>query len=488
MGVPEIKTAPDIMPAPRAPRGKTRRPETGSALDKVTARAVLVVEARRNLRTAYAALLTARGHGVLTATTAAEALTTLATCQAPVVVVDLDLPDCESPRLVRDILSISPQTKIIVNTVKSRLPQALHAMRCGAFDTLIKPFDRHRFFEAVDSAMAAVPQMPEHDLCIAPPPGLVGSSPEMLAVFGRVRAVAESDVPVFMTGQPGTGKKATARAIHQMSERALAPFLPIDCAGLGARDLETALFGGTTDDGRRLPGALCLAEGGTLYLREITAMPIGVQQRLLEVLRAACPRRRPAPGTPRVRIICTTTHDPRVEIAAGRLLEDLFCLLNVVPVHLPPLAERGDDVIEIAARRLRGLARNKGRRIYGISEEVMRAFLAYDWPGNLRELMSVLQTATTKQPGPILRADMLPPDLRRALIETGPRPAEAKRSEADPAAFVGRPLAEIEQAVIEATIRECGGSLPRAAQMLKVSPSTLYRKRENWAKSARSGA
>jgi two-component system repressor protein LuxO len=222
-------------------------------------------------------------------------------------------------------------------------------------------------------------------------------------------------------------------------------------------------------------------------------MPVDLQTKLLRFLQSSTIQPVGA-ATPRkvdVRIICATNRDPQAEVDAGRLRSDLFYRLFVVPIHMPPLRERGADVIRIAETVLADCAREEGKRFKRLSSEVIRAFAAYRWPGNIRELQNVIRNIAVLYDGEDVTIDMLPDRLTGAPGATTPieeRDAqlEAQALRARLKGLVGAPLSKLEREFIEATIESCGGSVPRAAKVLEVSPSTIYRKREGWAKTERS--
>jgi DNA-binding NtrC family response regulator len=320
------------------------------------------------------------------------------------------------------------------------------------------------------------------------PPGelFLGSSEAMQEVYRKIVAVARSMATVFVTGESGTGKELCAQAIHDGSARASGPFIALNCGAIPVDLLESEVFGhmkgsftGAISD---KAGAAAAADGGTLFLDEICEMDVGLQTKLLRFLQTSMvqPVGATRPRKVNVRIICATNRDPLEAVRAGRFREDLYYRLYVVPIHMPPLRERGEDVIEIAEAALARFAQEESRRFEGLSAEVRALFRALPWPGNVRQLLNVIRNIVVLHEGGPVTLEMLPEGLAaevdggaaavRTVVEAGPRADD----------LVGLPLAEIERRVVVATLARCGGSVPKAARLLEIAPSTLYRKIEGW--------
>jgi DNA-binding NtrC family response regulator len=464
------------------------------------------VEDTRSLATVYENYLARAGHSVHIAATAAEALRLWREEEPRLVLLDLVLPDGDGIEVLREIRARGDTTRVIVITAHGSINRAVEAMREGAFDFLVKPFDERRLLGAVENALASIRDEPpaepggggEEAGGAAGLAGFIGSSPAMQRIYEMVRNIARSTATVFITGESGTGKEVCAQAIHELSIRRNAPFVPVNCAAIPRELLESELFGhlrgaftGAVADKK---GAVAEADGGTLFLDEIGEMDLALQTKLLRFLQTATiqPVGATTPHKVDVRIVCATNRDPAAEVRAGRFREDLYYRLHVVPIHLPPLRERGEDVIELAEHLLRRYAEEEGRRFERLSPETRVRFLAYPWPGNVRELQNVLRNSVVLHDGVEMTPGMLPPPLQGA----GQPPRETAAGGAAPAAaageapealadkrlgqLVGLSLEELERRFIELTIESCGGSIPKAARMLDVSASTLYRKREQW--------
>ncbi|MEM8687164.1 MAG: sigma-54 dependent transcriptional regulator [Pseudomonadota bacterium] len=307
------------------------------------------------------------------------------------------------------------------------------------------------------------------------PASFIGTSPAILTVMDTVRHVAPSKASVFITGESGTGKEVCAEMIHGLSSRSGKPFVPINCGAIPRDLIESELFGHLKGS---FTGAICdrdgaaaLADGGTLFLDEICELELQLQTRLLRFLQTGLIQPVGA-GRQRavdVRVICATNRNPKIEVAEGRMRNDLFYRLHVIPIDMPPLSARGGDVTALAEHFLSLYAAEEGKVFLGLSQETKACFTAYDWPGNVRELQNVIRRIVVLNAGPQVEVHMLPEELRA----TGPNVVPLGQAG-------NRELWMIERAAIEQAIGACGGSVPQAAKRLGVSPSTLYRKREAW--------
>ncbi|MGF1658757.1 MAG: sigma-54-dependent transcriptional regulator [Rubrimonas sp.] len=456
---------------------------------------ILLVEDTPSLSDLYATLLRRAGREVECAFTLAEARARFAAGGHRLVLLDLVLPDGDGIDALREMRARDPNVRAIVATSNGSINRAVEAMRAGAFDFLVKPFDEARLLRAVEQADAA----PASPHLVAPPEpdaqgfqGFVGLSPAMRAVYETIRDVGRSTATVFITGESGTGKELAAQAIHDLSPRRDRPFVPLNCGAIPRDLLESEVFGhlkgsftGAISD---KPGAAATADGGTLFLDEICEMDIDLQTKLLRFLQTSTIQPVGAASARKVdvRIVCATNRDPQTEVDAGRFRSDLFYRLYVVPIHLPPLRERGDDVLRLADKLLADYARVEGKRFAGLSDTVRAAFRAYPWPGNVREVQNVLRNVAVLRDGPLVTPEMLPAKLAACAGAIPPGPASRPAPAGAPnlrealAPLVGATLSEVEREFIEQTIDACGGSIPRAARILDVSPSTLYRKRESW--------
>ena len=452
------------------------------------AETILLIEDTPSLQMIYAAALGKAGYSVETCGTAAEGLAAFRRLKSSVVLLDLMLPDRAGLDVMQDLLAAQPQTCVIVITANGSINKAVEMMRAGAHEFLVKPFDDQRLIAAIENARKAqrhrpVPAAPVDAQVLSP---FIGRSRPMLAVYDKIRSVSRSMASVFITGESGTGKELCAEAVHALSARSSGPFVPLNCGAIPVDLLESEVFGhlrgsftGALSD--KL-GAAAAADGGTLFLDEICEMDLNLQTKLLRFLQTSTitPVGATKPRKVNVRIVCATNRNPLEEVRRGRFREDLYYRLHVVPIHLPPLRERDDDVNEIAERMVVQMGREERRNFSGLSPRVRDLFRVLPWPGNVRQLINVLRNVVVLNDGPLVTVEMLPPDLladRPALAE-----APATRPALTLGDLTGRTLAEIERIVIEDALLRHGNSIPKAARELDVSASTLYRKRESWDK------
>lgn len=466
--------------------------------DMTSTGSLLLIEDTPSLQLVYASVLQNAGHRVDTAATAAQGLTAFRDGLAPVVILDLMLPDRDGLEVMQDMLRERPETRVVVVTANGSINKAVEAMRMGAHDFLVKPFDETRFLAAVENALADAPRKtpsPRTDRTMRALSSFVGTSGPMQDIYSRIASVSRSMATVFITGESGTGKELCAQAVHDASNRADKPFVPLNCGAIPTDLLESEVFGhlkgsftGAIQD---KPGAAQAADGGTLFLDEICEMDMNLQTKLLRFLQTSTIQ--PVGATRarkvNVRIICATNRNPLEEVRRGRFREDLYYRLHVVPIHLPPLRDRGEDVLLLARDALTRFSREEGRAFTDLAPDVREMFRRLPWPGNVRQLMNVLRNIVVLHDDQVVTRAMLPPEILDAwatVTGAAPAPGTASPDPAGPApvnaldALMGLSLAEIERQVIEHAISTHGGSIPKAARMLEVSPSTIYRKRESW--------
>lgn len=464
---------------------------------------ILLIEDTPSLQMIYAAVLRKAEYEVICAGTAAEGEKHFRQAHPKVVLLDLMLPDRDGLDLMQDMLATAPDTCVIVITANGSINKAVDAMRGGAHEFLVKPFEETRLISAVENAFRLVESRP-HPLAAPlapqadePLPPFIGSSNVMRDVYRKIRSVSRSMATVFITGESGTGKELCAEAVHRISDRSSGPLIALNCGAIPVDLLESEVFGhlkgsftGAISD---KPGAAAAADGGTLFLDEICEMDLNLQTKLLRFLQTSTitPVGATRPRKVNVRIVCATNRDPLDAVRKGIFREDLYYRLHVVPIHMPPLRARGRDVVEIAESLLAEMAREEGHDFSGLHPAVVERFLALQWPGNVRQLINVLRNVVVLHRGPLVTLSMLPDDIAQQTSRYPTSAGDAAAPSVQPASsasddpfdvFVGKTLAEIERMVIEATVERHQGSVPRAARELCVSPSTLYRKFDVWNK------
>ena len=452
---------------------------------------VLLIEDTPSLQLIYRSVLTGAGHEVQVASTAAEGLAAFIQSGAQVVLLDLGLPDRDGLDLMAEMMTLRPHTKVIIITANGSINKAVEAMRAGAHEFLVKPFDEARFLSSVSNAIErhttrrrVLPDAPQGGV------GFIGSSEAMDRVHAKINSVAGSMATVFITGESGTGKELCALAVHAYSPRAKGPFIALNCGAIPHDLLESEVFGyvkgsftGAISD---KPGAAAAADGGTLFLDEICEMAPALQTKLLRFLQTSTvlPVGATRPIKVNVRIVCATNRDPLDAVRRGQFREDLYYRLFVVPIHMPPLRDRDDDVIEIAEVALARFAEEEGRDFYGLSIEVAELFRRLPWPGNVRQVLNVIRNVVVLNSGGVVTLRMLPEDMMRMAegVVATPAPLLLPSPEPQLEGLLGLPLAEVERIIVMATLDRYAGSVPKAARVLDLSPSTLYRKLEAWGK------
>lgn len=455
-------------------------------------RSVLLIEDTTSLQMIYRSVLAKAGLIVHATSLASEGLAAFRAQRPNVVLLDLELPDRDGQLVLEDMLAQDPAATVIVLTAHGSINRAVAAMRAGAHDFLVKPIDEARLVAAVDTAIGhRAEALPIRRAPVASGQTaqmFVGSSDVMARLQDKILSVATSMATVFITGESGTGKELAALAVHGNSPRAEGPFIALNCGAIPQDLLESEVFGhvkgsftGAISD---KPGAATAADGGTLFLDEVCEMALPLQTKLLRFLQTSTvqPVGATRPRKVNVRIVCATNLDPLEAVRRGQFREDLYYRLFVVPIHMPPLRVRGEDVIEIAEAALDRFAAEEGRRFTGLDGPVKDLFRRYNWPGNIRQLLNVLRNVVVLNRGGIVTLDMLPEGLSEAGEDTA-KPISAQQPEGLTVdSLIGKPMAEIERLVIEATLSRHEGSVSRAARTLDIAPSTLYRKMETWGK------
>jgi two-component system response regulator FlrC len=435
-------------------------------MDKVND-SVLVVEDDAALREALVDTLRAAGLSALAAHDAKSALQALASEEIGLVISDVQMPGANGYELLSSIKQLRPYLPVVLMTAYGTVAQAVAAMREGATDYIVKPFDAQALIEMAQRQLAAR-VMPNE---------LVAVDPESKRCLCLARRIAENDATVLISGESGTGKEVYARFIRDHSARADKPFVAINCAAIPENMLEAGLFG---YEKGAFTGALAAhagkfeqAQGGTLLLDEISEMDLGLQAKILRVLQEREVERL---GSTRaislnVRLIATSNRDLPEEVRAARFRADLYYRLNVMSLKLPALRERRGDILPLARRAMQACAR-PGQADLSLSAEAERKLLHYDWPGNARELTNIVQRAAWLAARGIIDAA----DLDIAIA--GISPAPAVQPMAAPALDLGldRDLKVRERELILATLRVTGGSRKLTAERLGISPRTLRHK------------
>lgn len=458
---------------------------------------ILIIEDDLALAEAFALQIERAGFRSVHAGGVTDAAGQLKNTQSLVaIILDLGLPDGDGLSLLRENAELLRDVPVIVVTADGSINRAIDAMRLGAFDFLVKPIAFARLANAIDGAVKARQNLAQSKTEIQPASetaymGFIGVSPPMRQLYRQIARVAPSRAGVMICGESGTGKELCAEALHQASPRARHPFVAINCGAIPEKLMESQLFGhvkgaftGAVAD--RM-GAAQLAHKGTLFLDEICELDLHLQVKLLRFIQNGWVHRVGAthPQQVDVRIICATNRDPVAEVKAGRLREDLYYRLAVIPMAMPPLRDRGDDIIILANAFLQRFGAEEGRVFDPLGPAQGAALTAYDWPGNVRELQNIMRRAAVIEDGPKLTQPLVGPVVEVMINSNRTLCANSNSVVDSHIAHVAAgnedlTLDELERWAIDRAIARANGSLSIAARNLGISPSTLYRKRERW--------
>ncbi|MBI4591014.1 MAG: sigma-54-dependent Fis family transcriptional regulator [Candidatus Rokubacteria bacterium] len=417
--------------------------------------------------------LETEGWGVTAATSGSSALAALGREEFAVILTDLVMEEVDGLAVLREAQRIQPGARVLLMTAFGSLETAIEAMRQGAYDYLTKPFKLAEVTLAVRGALDDQRLREENRRLRAEVErrygfdNLLGRSKAMRAVFEQIRAVAESEASVLLLGESGSGKELVARALHWNSPRRERAFVPVNCASIPDTLLESELFGhergAFTGADRKREGLFAHANGGTLVLDEVADMPLALQAKLLRAIQDKAIR--PIGGSEEIRLdlrlITATNRNLPALVAEGTFREDLYYRLAVIPIRLPSLRERSEDIPLLAGHFLDRAAEALGKRFEGFSEEAMAWLLQHRWPGNVRELENVVERAATLARGPLITlADLRIEFTLLGASETALRPT----------------LAELERQYIRRVLEETQGDKRAAAKILGVSVRTLQRR------------
>ncbi len=445
---------------------------------------ILIVDDEQSMREWMRLLFKSEGYDVLTAKDGVEARELVASEYVDLVLTDIRMPRLGGLDLLKAIKEIAPETIVMMMTAHFTQDSAdwNEARRMGATELLEKPFDNELAKMRVRQQLVsrslrhenAVLRQTTADQGFA---GIIGRSPVMLEVFRLVETVCRTNSTVLISGESGTGKELVARAMHNLSLRRGQPFVAVNCGARPEALLESELFGHVrgafTGADKDKKGLFEAADGGTIFLDEIGEMTPAMQVKLLRVLQQRTYRR--VGGTDEspanIRIIAATNRALPKLVAEGKFREDLFYRLNVIPVTLPPLRERADDILLIAQHVLAKYAREMGRTIEGFAPEAAAALRAYPWPGNVRELENVIERAVALESAPRVQLGTLPDNLRsgRPSTPVGGGAGHGEVGEAGPGFNLERHLQDIERSHLERALERSGGVQTKAADVLGLS-------------------
>jgi DNA-binding NtrC family response regulator len=450
---------------------------------------ILVLEDEKPMRRYLEDALRGQRYSVSSASTLAEARTLLAKDSFDLLLSDMRLPDGQSVELLKELQQRPQKPLIVVMTGYASVESAVECMRSGAFDYLIKPFSLDQLEIVLKKAeeftqLLKVNQFLSHEEDAPEGCELLGRSRCMEQLRQLIRKVARTEATVLIQGESGTGKELVGRELYRQSPRAVAPFIRVNCAAIPESLIESEFFGhekgSFTGALNKREGRFELAHGGTILLDEVSEIPLGLQAKLLRVLQERELERVGGNRTIKVdvRVISTTNRRLEETIERNEFRQDLFFRLNVVPIHVPPLRERRDDIPYLAGQFIQRFARQHGVHVRGLSDGCLQALHDHAWPGNVRELQNVIERAVILcGENDMLEAEHLGLTSIQPPAEATPRPSPLARV-AQPTAFSGEfpTLTELEKRHIFAALDRCKGNRTHAAKVLDISIRTLRNK------------
>jgi len=462
---------------------------------------VLLVEDSESLSIVYQGYLLKQGYQTTPVGTGQEALDAIAKKTPDIILLDLQLPDIPGINILKQVVEEQLPTAVIVITAHGSVDIAVETMHLGAADFLTKPFDAGRLIVTIENVLEKqqlnqIVETYKETFSRENFHSFIGSSLSMQAVYRVIESAAPSKASVFITGESGTGKELCAESIHKESSRINNPFIPLNCAAIPKDLMESEVFGHAkgafTGAHNEREGAASLANHGTLFLDEICEMDLDLQSKLLRFIQTGTYQKVGSSKLQEsdIRFVCATNRDPLEEVKAGRFREDLYYRLHVIPIELPSLKMRDDDVIIIARKFLSTYSKEEGKEFVSFSAEVEQVLLNYEWPGNIRQLQNVTRNIVVLNKGKVVTIDMLPPPLNGMPGQA----IESKKVVSSPVLATTNtiqtensnnhnqivPLWQVEKRVVNDAIAACDGNIPQAAAKLEVSPSTIYRKKQSW--------
>ncbi|MBI4509299.1 MAG: sigma-54-dependent Fis family transcriptional regulator [Deltaproteobacteria bacterium] len=465
---------------------------------------ILVADDEPSLRRVLSAILAREGYEILQAADGEEAIELLRREEwgASAVITDLKMPRLDGMGVLRRVALEAPDIPVIIITAHGTVDNAVEAVKAGAFDYIEKPFEKELIRQVVAKAVKqseAQRHAPRLPLALGDTKahgrfGLVGDSPGLKQIYAVIEKVADTPSTVLITGESGTGKELVAKALHEHSSRRNCPFIKINCAAIPKTLMESELFGyekgAFTGAVGSKPGRFELADKGTLFLDEIGEIPVEMQVKLLRALQESEFERVGGIKTIKVdvRLITATNRDLEKEIKAGNFREDLYYRLNVVPLHIPPLRDRREDIPLLCEHILRKFNERLKKQVDGIDPEALERLINHSWPGNIRELENILERTLLFCDSPLIRVGDLPPEIGVVLSIPGAHLATASPSllpgmtatdRTGPQSLKDIVRAEterVERELIMRALDETSGNVTQAAKLLKISRKSLQMK------------
>lgn len=480
---------------------------------------VLLVEDSTSLAILYKQYVKDEAYDLLHVETGKEAKNFILNYAPQLVILDLQLPDISGQEILEWIQENEIPSSVIIATAHGSVDVAISLIQRGAKDFLEKPIQAERLKTSIrihlkNAKLEHLVEDLENSLDRSNFHGFIGSSVQMQAVYKTIDSVAPTNASVFINGESGTGKEVCAEAIHRQSDRKNRPFIAINCGAIPRDLMESEIFGhvrgaftGATTDRK---GAAMQAHGGTLFLDELCEMELEMQKKLLRFLQTGTftPLGDSKEKKVDVRIICATNRDPLQEVEEGRFREDLYYRVHVIPIEMPPLRERGKDIITLANHFLKIYAKQDGKKFTGLDKQVQQRMKCYRWPGNVRQLQNIIRNIVVLNDDTNVAIEHLPAQLNDNSItkeDKKTRPVEVvehiERKQIEEPMIdelqtaeqtteqrvvnksthsTIRPMWQVERETIQNAIDFCDGNVLSAAVLLELSPSTVYRKKLAW--------
>lgn len=446
---------------------------------------ILIIDDEQNIRDIFSLLLEEQGYEVETAERGTDGLEKIKTFKPDLLLLDMNLPDITGIEVLAQVKVLHPETETIIITAFGTIKNAVEATRQGAYDYLEKPIDNDELLLLISRVMKVKKLQREVDELksklssqyrIA---SMVGRSAKMNSIFQMMDKIARVDGTVLITGESGTGKELAARAVHFNSPRKDGPFVVVNCGAIPRELIESEFFGHTrgafTDAKTEKTGKFELADKGTIFLDEIGDLSPEAQVKLLralgekEITRVGGTKTIPVD----VRVIAATNKDLPDEVKSGRFREDLYWRLAVLSLRLPPLRERKEDIPLLCEHFIQKFNQELNKNIQGITHPALKLMQLYDWPGNIRELESVIYEAMVMNENPFIDAETLPLRMRTSSTDMEPQPALSHSGLSD---TIRAFTENMEKQIIEDTLKETGGNKTKAAEKLGISRKTLFNK------------
>lgn len=450
---------------------------------------------------------------ILTASNGKNALEIIHKHPVDVIISDINMPNMDGSELLEEVAKLAPETVRMVITGHGDMEMIINLINKGhIFGFLHKPWDNFELIVKIKQAIQLQQVLAERTLMRRTLDqyqkyhkshfeGFIGDSVPMQFVYSCIEQSAPSSASVFITGPSGAGKEVAAQAIHRLSKRKNGPFIALNCAAIPSELMESEIFGhikGAFSGAiSNRDGAASLAHGGTLFLDEIGEMDISLQAKLLRFIQTGCFQKVGSGNEEKVdiRFISATNRNPHIAIQEKKMREDLYYRLNVISINLPPLNKRGSDVIKLAEHFLDYYASKEDKDFAGFSSSAMSIIQSYSWPGNVRQLQNIIHSAAVMSEGPLISEKIINQQIGLQNIPTVPSDVSQINAAITPqtsnSEYLGankvntvQTLAEIERKAIEHAVVACEDNIVKAASQLGVSPSTLYRKIQQWESTA----